>query len=102
MPLVNTFNNLVKCTSEEENPTHMLNTSKINTLFFFMKTLPLLYGKMKNISLSQLDNNQELTELINIMYLCNVTFNKSDMSFHRGIPSYHVMFQNEKVNCFIE
>ena len=42
MPLVNTFNNLVECPSEEGNPTHMLNTSKINTLFFLHENLAIV------------------------------------------------------------
>lgn len=105
-PYVNTFTSYVEKPSVEKgsNPMHLLNTSKVNIVFFFVMILPLLYAEMKNKLLSQLKDDQELTELINIgvIYLCNVTFNKSDLSFHRGISMYHAMFENDKVHFSIE
>ena len=104
-PFINTMDTLVTHPSHHDsNPTHLLNTSKANMAYFFMKIMALLFAESRNIPLSQLKGNAELAEMIDIgiVYLCNNVYSKNDMSISKAITRWHEMLMTKCANFSID
>ena len=103
-PFLNTFDTLVTDPARMENPTHMLTTSKVNKVYFFVKAMAILYAEKKGLPLSMLEGNTELQELINVgvIYMLNMNFGAGDCKIPKGCIYWHATLLSSQVSYSVD